>query len=146
MIIDIHNHADYVQHSVDMVLKNMDECGIDITVLTSVEMPVNDYNPKHPVTPGGKIEALLEKYPNLYCDISMASGYNALTRDLDFTRKFLLTWQDRTVYGRDTYGGSYNNLHRELLEREALSLPVDVLEKIYCDNARRILRNGDKIN
>ena len=95
--------------------------------------------PKKPVIPGGKIERLLEKYPNLYCDISAGSGNNALNRDHDFSRKFLETWQDRVVYGRDYF----DNVHRETLE--SLSLSEDTLQKIYCGNAKRILRNGDKI-
>ena len=95
--------------------------------------------PKAPVIPGGKIEILLEKYSNLYCDISAGSGNNALSRDHDFSRKFLETWQDRILFGRDYYDG----VHQALLE--SLSLPAAILEKIYCGNARRILRNGDKI-
>jgi predicted TIM-barrel fold metal-dependent hydrolase len=95
--------------------------------------------PKAPVIPGGRLELLLEKYPNLYCDISAGSGHNALSRDLDYSRRFLETWQDRVLFGRDYY----DNNHRTLLE--SLSLPPAVLEKIYCGNARRILRNGGRI-
>jgi len=95
------------------------------------------FYPKGPIVPGGRIEKMLEKYPNLYCDISMGSGYNALTRDLDFTRKFLITWQDRIVYGRDYY----DNVHQELLKGETLSLPADVQEKIFYKNALKVLRN-----
>ncbi|MCL2299453.1 MAG: amidohydrolase, partial [Firmicutes bacterium] len=47
--------------------------------------------PKGPVVPGGKIERLLEQYPNLYCDISAGSGHNALSRDRAFSRAFLQT-------------------------------------------------------
>ena len=95
--------------------------------------------PNKPVIPGGRIEKLLEKYSNLYCDISAGSGHNALKRDLDFSRKFLETWQDRILFARDYF----DNVHRPLLE--SLSLSIDVLNKIYCNNARGLLRNGDKI-
>ena len=91
--------------------------------------------PDKPVIPGGKIEILLEKYPNLYCDISAGSGHNALNRDRDFSRKFLETWQDRILFGRD----SFDNIHKILLE--SLSLSSNTLKKIYCDNAKSILRN-----
>ena len=90
--------------------------------------------PKGPVLPGGKIERLLGQYPNLYCDISANSGHNALSRDRDFTRAFLQTWQDRVLYGRDSFDG----VHRALLE--SLGLPGEVLGKIYEGNARRVLR------
>ena len=92
--------------------------------------------PKGPVVPGGRIERLLEKYPNLYCDISAGSGHNALDRDHEFTRAFLQTWQDRVLFGRDYYDG----VHRALLE--SLNLPAGVLRKIYEGNARRVLRDG----
>jgi len=95
--------------------------------------------PKGPVIPGGKIEILLEKYPNLYCDISAGSGHNALNRDHDYTRAFLSRWQDRVLYGRDYY----DSVHRELLE--SLGLPGEVLRKIYEGNARRILRGGENL-
>jgi len=91
--------------------------------------------PKGPVIPGGKIELLLEKYPNLFCDISAGSGHNALNRDRAFSRAFLQTWQDRVLYGRDFFDG----VHRTLLE--SLGLPAGVLRKIYEGNARQVLRN-----
>jgi len=92
--------------------------------------------PKGTVIPGGRIEQLLAKYPNLYCDISAHSGHNALSRDLGFSRTFLQTWQDRVLFGRDFYDG----MHRALLD--SLNLPADVLGKIYEGNARRVLRIG----
>jgi len=95
--------------------------------------------PKGPVIPGGRIEQLLAKYPNLYCDISAGSGLGALNRDCDFTRAFLLNWQDRVLYGRDYF----DSAHRTLLE--SLGLPAAVLRKIYEGNARRILRGGENI-
>ena len=96
--------------------------------------------PKGPVLPGGRVAELLEKYPNLYCDISANSGHNALNRDRDYARKFLITYQDRICFGRDLY----ENIHKELLER--LDLPNGALNKIYSGNALKILRNGMKIN
>ena len=95
--------------------------------------------PKGQVISGGRIEQLLEKYPNLYCDISAGSGHDALARDTEFTKGFLTKWQDRVLFARDYF----DNIHQDLLN--SLSLPQEVLDKIYAGNARRILRNGDKI-
>jgi predicted TIM-barrel fold metal-dependent hydrolase len=95
--------------------------------------------PKGPVVPGGMIGVLMEKYPNLYCDIGGNSGHNALSRDFDYSRKFIIDYQDRVLFGRDFYDG----IHRKLLEE--LGLPAEVLAKVYEGNARSILRNGDKI-
>ena len=86
-----------------------------------------------PVLPGGRIPELLRKYPNLYCDISSGSGRYALSRDLDFTRKFLIEFHDRVLYARDFF----DNKHQELLN--SLGLPENVLEDIYFRNAERLL-------
>ena len=95
--------------------------------------------PKGPVIRGGRIEELLEKYPNLYCDISAGSGFNALDRDHEYTKGFLIRWQDRILFARDYF----DNVHQDLIE--SLDLPLSVKYKIYEGNARRILRGGDKI-
>ena len=89
--------------------------------------------PKGSVTPGGKVPALLDKYPNLFCDISAGSGHNALNRDLTFAKQFLTRYQDRVMYGRDCY----ETIHRDLLDN--LDLPGEILEKIYYKNAVRLL-------
>jgi predicted TIM-barrel fold metal-dependent hydrolase len=76
---------------------------------------------------------MLDTYPNLYCDISAGSGCNALSRDLEFTKKFLVNYQDRILYGRDYY----DNVHQELLD--SLGLPKEVLDKIYGLNALKLV-------
>lgn len=57
--------------------------------------------PTGPVTPGGRVVELLRKYPNLTCDISAGSGYNALSRDPEFGFKFMEEFQDRLYFGTD---------------------------------------------
>ncbi|MBC7288153.1 MAG: amidohydrolase [Armatimonadetes bacterium] len=56
--------------------------------------PVNGY-PKGPIDEPGPTMRWLLEYPNLYGDLSAGSGLNALTRDEDFTREWLLGkgWQ-----------------------------------------------------
>ena len=88
--------------------------------------------PRGPVLPGGKIEELLTKYKNLYCDISAGSGCNALSRDLDYTYKLICRFPDRFLYARDYF----DNIHQELIEK--LSLPADVKELVYHGNAERL--------
>jgi hypothetical protein len=41
------------------------------------------------IQPDGRIDILLQEYPNLYSDLSAGSAYNALTRDLEYTPGFL---------------------------------------------------------
>ena len=82
--------------------------------------------------PGGRIPELLEKYPNLYCDLSAGSGCNALSRDPEFVKKFLITWQDRCVYARDYF----DNIHQEFIN--SLNLDQEVCDKIYYKNALKL--------
>ncbi len=80
-----------------------------------------------------KIVEMLRNYSNLYCDISAGSGHNALNRNHDFTRTFLVEFQDRILYGRD----DFDTQHQELLN--SLGLPEAVLSKIYSGNALKLV-------
>lgn len=89
--------------------------------------------PKGPVVPGGMVEKLLEKHPNLYCDISAGSGCIALSRDLEYTYRLICRFPDRFLYARDYF----DNIHQELIEK--LSLPRDVYELVMHGNAERLI-------
>lgn len=89
--------------------------------------------PSGKVLTGGKIIDMLKKYTNLYCDLSARSGINALQRDQEFAKAFLIEFQDRILYGRDCF----DNTHQEFLN--GLGLPGCVLEKIYSGNALRLV-------
>lgn len=88
--------------------------------------------PKGKVMPGGKLIKMLRECPNLYCDLSAGSGLNALERDAEFAKEFLLEFQDRVLFGRD----SFDKGHREFLD--GLGLSEQVLDKIYSGNALRL--------
>jgi predicted TIM-barrel fold metal-dependent hydrolase len=89
--------------------------------------------PSGPVAPGGKLVAMLRQYPNLCCEISAGSGWNALNRDHAFSREFLDEFQDRVLYARD----GFDTRHRELLD--TLGLDAGVLAKIHSGNALRLV-------
>jgi predicted TIM-barrel fold metal-dependent hydrolase len=86
-----------------------------------------------PIVGRGRILEYLDRFPNLNCDLSGGSGYTALSRDLDFTRKFLIDYQDRVFFGRD----DFNNKLYDLLV--SLNLPDAVLAKILAGNALRLI-------
>ncbi len=50
---------------------------------------------------GGLLDRLLSEYPNLYADLSAGSGYGALTRDEDFTSRFLERHPRQLLFGSD---------------------------------------------
>ncbi len=89
--------------------------------------------PTGPVVPGGKVPELMRRYPNLYGDLSAGSGANALRRDPDHARRFILEFSDRLLYGRDYF----DNALQELLD--SLDLPAEVLGKLYSGNALRLV-------
>ncbi len=95
-----------------------------------------DY-PRRPVVPGGRAEFLLRTYPNLFADLSAQSGFNALTRDLNFTPDFLRRNQEKLLFGSDlVFRGQTIPLPRFL---EALPVEKSVLEKIFARNAQKII-------
>jgi len=94
--------------------------------------------PRAKVAPGGAIDALMEKYPNIYGDLSAGSGAGAISRDLEFGREFLLRRQDRLMFGTDFLAPGQDVPQFELFERK-LELPEDVQRKVFRDNARRIV-------
>lgn len=92
-----------------------------------------DPYPTGPVIENGRLIQLLRKYPNLYCDWSAGSGCNAIARDTEFGKSFMIEFQDRILYARDYF----DNEHQILLN--SMELPKDTLEKIYYKNALKLV-------
>lgn len=105
----------------------------------SGNVTVADLNryPDTPVEPGGAIDRLMDAYPNIYGDLSAGSGANAISRDLEFGRKFLIRRADRLMFGTD-YLSPGQKVPQLTLFR-SLDLPEDVQAKIFRDNARKLL-------
>lgn len=93
--------------------------------------------PTGPVKPGGAIEHLMDKYENLYGDLSAGSGLNAIRRDPDFGREFLIRRADRLLFGTDYLAEGQPVDQFAFLEQ--LDLPAAVQAQIFRDNARRVL-------
>lgn len=102
-----------------------------------------------------RLGALLDKYPNLYVDLAGRMGESAVTPRA--TRRFLVKYADRVLYGTDN--GMSPEMYRQtfrLLETDdehiynpdygyhwsysGFDLPDDVLKKIYHDNAARLFK------
>ena len=82
-----------------------------------------------------KVPELMRKYPNLYCDISAGSGYDAFTRDIEFTKSFISEFEDRIMHGRDGFTSKHQELIREM------DIFDMAKEKILGGNAERLLKN-----
>lgn len=89
--------------------------------------------PTGPVIPGGRIEVLLDKYDNLYCDCSAGSCITQMNRDREYTKALILKHPDRFIFARDYFDNRLSDFI------DSLGLPEDVLEGFYHGNIERIL-------
>jgi len=85
----------------------------------------------------GTIDRLMDKYPNIYGDLSAGSGYHAISRDPAFGRQFVLRRADRLCFGTDYL--SKGQKIPQFAFYDKLDLPEEVQAKVFRDNARRIL-------
>ena len=102
-----------------------------------VTKPLLQQYPNTKVTPGGAIDALMDRFDNIYGDVSAGSGANAILRDMDFGREFVIRRADRLMFGTD-YLAPGQQVPQFSLYQE-LDLPEDVQEKVFRGNARRLL-------
>jgi predicted TIM-barrel fold metal-dependent hydrolase len=82
----------------------------------------------------------MDQYGNLYGELSAGSGLNAIQRDPDFGREFLIRRADRLMFGTDYLADGQKVDQFAFLDK--LDLPADVQAKIFRENARRVLGLG----
>lgn len=97
--------------------------------------------PKTPITPGGTLIRLFRNYPNLCGDLSAGSGFNALTRDPEFTFEFVDEFQDQLLGGLDHTDALLDFQHIEWLrtKRDEGRISHEICEKLFWQNADRII-------
>jgi predicted TIM-barrel fold metal-dependent hydrolase len=93
--------------------------------------------PTGKVRAGGAIDRLMEKYPNIYGDLSAGSGANSISRDSEFGRAFMIRRQDRLMFGTDYLQPGQKVPQFEVFD--SLGLPKETAGKIFCGNAERVL-------
>ncbi|WP_165075437.1 amidohydrolase family protein [Paludisphaera rhizosphaerae] len=94
--------------------------------------------PKTKVAPGGALDQLFDKHKNLWGDLSAGSGSNAISRDPDFGRGFLIRRADRLLFGTD-----YLKPGQEVPQFQMLAgfdIPADVRAAIERGNATKLLK------
>jgi uncharacterized protein len=101
-----------------------------------------------------RLGKLLDKLPNMYTEIGAV--VEELGRQPRFARKWFIQYQDRVLFGKDTWNareyGTYYRLletadeyfdhdrkHHGLWKVYGLDLPGEVLKKLYYKNALKIL-------
>ncbi len=90
------------------------------------------------IAPGGALDRLMKKYPNLYGDLSEPGGEIAIARDPDFGREFLIRNADQLLFGTDVLMPEQKIPQFELLD--SLKLPEEVQYKIFRGNAIKLLK------
>jgi predicted TIM-barrel fold metal-dependent hydrolase len=113
---------------------NIDGNNVDQTVMY----------PKGPVAPGGLTDRYLSDYPNVFGDLSAGSGLNALTRDEDFAKDFLVRHQNKLVFGsdcNDTEGfGAKCQGSQTIATIRRLAASKALERKLLYGNAKKLLR------
>jgi predicted TIM-barrel fold metal-dependent hydrolase len=100
--------------------------------------------PPGKVTPGGLTDRYLSDYPNMFADLSAGSGLNALTRDEEHTRAFLLRHQDKLLYGSDCadrFGrGKECQGAQTIATIRRLAAEKSIERKLLYENAKKLFR------
>ena len=96
------------------------------------------------ITEEGVLPKLFRRYPNLYGDLSAASGTTALTRDPAYAVKFMTEFQDRLLFGIDICSDVEQPRAYELkafLEQMLAGQKItqEIFDKITHGNAVRLL-------
>jgi predicted TIM-barrel fold metal-dependent hydrolase len=103
-----------------------------------------------------KLGGMLDRMPNL--NVEFAAILGELGRQPRNARRFFVKYQDRILFGKDTYTVSEYPFYFRMLESDdewidnirkyhglwklyALDLPDDVLKKVYYKNALRLFPN-----
>lgn len=94
--------------------------------------------PSGEVTSRGALDRLMGQYSNLYGDLGAGSGANAIARDREFGREFIIRHADRLVWSTDYLAPGQNPEQLDLYPE--LELPEEVRRKVYRTNSRELLR------
>lgn len=95
----------------------------------------NSMYPNDAIRREGLLIDFLRLYPNLYADISAKSGFNALSRDRMFTKKFISEFSHKLIFGTDNTSLG----HEDLLN--SLNLEYSIRKQIFGENALHLLNN-----
>ncbi len=94
--------------------------------------------PTTKVAPGGALDRLFDAHKNLWGDLSAGSGSNAIARDLEFGRAFLIRRADRLLFGTDYLKPGQEVPQFGLFA--GIDLPADVRAKVERENAAGLLK------
>jgi predicted TIM-barrel fold metal-dependent hydrolase len=94
--------------------------------------------PKGEIKKKGRVDFLLSKYKNLYGDLSAGSGYNAITRDINFGLKFLERNKNKLLFGTDYLSPNQDVRIVEFFKH--IKISSSAFKLITYSNAAKLLR------
>ena len=92
-----------------------------------------EHYPQAPTRPEGGVPEMLDRYPNMYADLSAQSGVNALRRAETYGKQFLIDHQDKLLWARDLFDS------RLMDHIDKLALPKSVFDKLTYLNAQKLI-------
>jgi len=97
--------------------------------------------PKGEIKNEGAVIKLLSNYSNSFADLSAGSGYNAITRDINFGYKFLEKFQNKLFFGTDICHVNQDVPIIQYIKKahEDKKITQSVYEKITEKNIKKIL-------
>jgi uncharacterized protein len=97
--------------------------------------------PEGKIARPGRVDYLLEKYPNLYADLSAMSGYNAMVRDHQYAKAFLQKHFKKILFGTDYFVNRQPPLIIDFVNNIGLS--SEEKERIFHKNTAELLKLKD---
>jgi len=110
--------------------------------MAQLETPADRYRyPSYPVKKEGVVPKLFRRYKNLLGDLSAYSGFNAISRDIDYGVEFLNEFQDRLFFGTDICPPDTPTPLVDFLKklRDEGRISKSVFNKIARENAVKLL-------
>ena len=94
--------------------------------------------PAKQVVASGRIDYLLERYPNLHADLSAGSASNAFNRDLKHAEQFVRKHYRKLLFGTDRFVRREEPVMIDILKD--MNLPSQMAEAIFAKNAESMLK------
>ena len=89
----------------------------------------------------GVVPVLLRRYENLHCDLSDCTPLQALSRNMEFTKKFFAEFQDRLYFGTDMCNKNADFPHVSFIKKLLADgvITKEIYDKVTYKNTVKLL-------
>ncbi|MBQ8816607.1 MAG: amidohydrolase family protein [Lachnospiraceae bacterium] len=123
-------------------LETPGERGVPFRFLDEGQVKLTLPNRGQKIKEEGVVAKLLRRYPNLHCDLSDGTAYNAMVRDVDYISEFIKEFEDRMYFGTDTCAPGQKIPLIDTLKKwkDTGVISKAAYNKITHENAMRLLK------